>query len=204
MIEPDHQATVDFLYLWAPQGPWVLTAIHPDRKGTETATFRPKTEKKMRKWLTERSDKNLYFLVNTPMRDLKSKAKKTDIKSVDWFHVDIDPRAGESLGLEQLRTMVLLTTALPDGVWPPSVVVFSGGGHQGFWKLEEPFVIDGVKGRKASAAFRSAHQAAGWLMVSIGLAAAVPACDLLWSSGTGYRTVARPRKPDPDPWKERS
>ncbi len=95
-------------------------------------------------WLDEYNGKrNIYFHVNTTMRALGKKAGREDIMSVDWFHVDIDPRADEDLDEERKRALGLLTTNLPEGVPAPSVVIFSGGGYQGFWKLEEPILIDG-------------------------------------------------------------
>ena len=143
-MKQNNEKTIDFLRQWAPNGPWVLTAIRPDKKGIETATFYPKTEDNLRTWLTEYNGKrNLYFHVNSPMRDLTKKASREDILSVDWFHVDIDPRAGENLDEEQERALALLTTNLPKDVPPPSVVIFSGGGYQGFWKLEDPIEING-------------------------------------------------------------
>ena len=59
------------------------------------------------------------------------------------LHVDIDPRAGEDLEAERARALGLLTTNLPAGVPAPTVIVFSGGGYQGFWRLEEPIPING-------------------------------------------------------------
>ena len=40
---PDTDAAVRFLRQFAPEGPWVLTVIRPDRKGITTETFRPST-----------------------------------------------------------------------------------------------------------------------------------------------------------------
>ena len=88
--------------------------------------------------------RNLYFHVNPPLRDITKKAEREDIKEVAWLHVDIDPRAGEDIEEERTRALALLTVNLPQGVPPPSVVVFSGGGYQGFWKLEQPIPVDGL------------------------------------------------------------
>ena len=140
----DNQAAIDFLRQWSEDGPWVLTAIQTDRKSISTATFYPKTEGVLLKWLGDFNGKrNIYFHVNSPKRDLTKKADREDIKSVDWFHVDIDPRAGEDLEEERRRALGLLTTHLPMTVPPPTCIVFSGGGYQGFWRLEDPIPIDG-------------------------------------------------------------
>ena len=140
----DNAPVLSFLRRWAPTGPWVLTAIRVDKKGIDTATFRPETEGKLHTWLAKYNGKrNLYFHVNSPMRDLTKKADREDIRSVDWLHVDIDPRAGEDLAEERGRALALLTTDLPEGVPAPTVIIFSGGGYQAFWKLEEPIQING-------------------------------------------------------------
>ena len=140
----DNAQVISFLNLWSPEGPWVLTAIRLDKKGIDTATFYPKTEDALLKWLNEYNGKrNLYFHVNSPMRYLKKKADCEEILSVDWFHVDIDPRAGEDLDEERERALALLTTNLPEGIPKPTVIIFSGGGYQAFWKLEDPIQIDG-------------------------------------------------------------
>ena len=121
-----------------------MTAIRPDRNAITTATFYPEGEVDLRKWLDEyNGQRNVYFHVNPPTRDLTKKAQREDIKSGDWLHVDIDPRAGEDLAEERDRALGLLTSKLPKGVLPPTVIVFSGGGYQGFWKLEESIAIGG-------------------------------------------------------------
>lgn len=96
-----------------------------------------------RAWLDQHNgQKNIYFHVNPCLRDLKKKAEREDVEALAWLHVDIDPRVGEDLEQERERALRLLTSP-PQGVPPPTVIVFSGGGYQGFWKLAEPFPIGG-------------------------------------------------------------
>lgn len=137
-------ASISFLKKWNKKGPWVLTSIQTDKKAIATATFRPEQEKELYEWLERYNGiRNIYFHVNSVVRDLTSKALKEDIKSADWLHIDIDPQAGESLEEERDRALGLLTDKLPRGVPKPTVIVFSGGGYQGFWKLKESVNIDG-------------------------------------------------------------
>ena len=77
------------------------------------------------------------------MHDLQKKAEREDISTVSWLHVDLDPRAGEDLEEERKRIRSTLFTNLPKGVPAATVIVFSGGGYQGFWKLKDPIPIDG-------------------------------------------------------------
>lgn len=143
-ITPNNSAAISFLKRWSATGPWVLTAIQTDRKAIATKTFYPKDEQELSDWLQLYNGKrNLYFHVNPPIRELNKKAEREDIKEVAWLHVDIDPRAGEDIHEEQKRSLSLLTDKLPKGVPAPTLVVFSGGGYQGFWKLEQPIPVNG-------------------------------------------------------------
>lgn len=141
---PDNQAAIDFLKLVYPEGPWVLTAIRPDRKAIETRTFRPKDAEALLTWLKRyNNERNIYWQVNPPINDTNKKSERENVKELAYLHVDIDPRAGEELDAEHARIRKLLTTNLPDGVPPPTRIVFSGGGYQAFWQLEVPFPING-------------------------------------------------------------
>lgn len=143
-MTPNNEAALDFLRKWNKNGPWVLTAIQIDRKAISTQTFRPETESNMMSWLSKYNGiRNIYFHVNSVTRDLKSKAVKEDIKQADWLHIDIDPAKDGDLTQERERALSLLTDKLPKGIPQPTVIIFSGGGYQGFWKLKKPVSIDG-------------------------------------------------------------
>lgn len=134
---------LSFLERWCCAGPWVLTAIHPDRRSIDTKTFTAENAADLEAWLAKYDgERNLYFHVNTTLRPLTQKASREDIASMDWLHVDIDPRAGEDLAQERARALRLLQNP-PAGIPVPTVVVFSGGGYQGFWRLQEPVPIGG-------------------------------------------------------------
>jgi hypothetical protein len=142
-MKPDTAVSVSFLQKWNPDGPWVLTAIALDRT-VETRTFYPKDETALTKWLNaSNGQRNLYFHVNSCIRDMKRKASREDIKSLDWLHIDIDPRPGHDLNDERNRCIGLLTNKLPKGIPEPTCIVFSGGGYQGFWRLKNPVDVDG-------------------------------------------------------------
>jgi len=142
MNQPQHDTaqSVEFLKRWAPKGPWVITSIAPDRKAIETRTFRPKQAGQLAEWVEKfQGTRNMYFHVNPVLRDLTKKAEKGDIASLAWLHVDIDPRVGEDIEEERERALRLLKEYSP----APTVIVDSGGGYQGFWRLEEPLAIGG-------------------------------------------------------------
>lgn len=147
-MNPEYAASIDFLKRWSPDGLWVLTAIDQERKGIDTKTFQGSEEESegvslTQTWLeAQGKNRNIYFHVNPTLRELNKKALREDIKELAWLHVDIDPRAGEDIKEEQERALRLLQE--PPGNLPkPTAIVFSGGGYQGFWKLEEPVPING-------------------------------------------------------------
>ena len=154
MLKTGTDAALDFLQRWAPEGSWALTAIKPDKKSIQGKLFRKADFTEMGKWIAERNGKyNMYFSVNSVMRDFDRKASREDIGSMVALHVDIDARPpNPDLSPDQIaahnqaefaRIYELLTAKLPQGIPEPSVITFSGGGYQAFWKLAEPVSIDG-------------------------------------------------------------
>lgn len=143
--------SVKFLQKWRKNGPWVLTAIQTDRKKIETKSFSSDSLDELEKWLeSHRGERNIYFSVNeTTSAHLMgkdgrvSKAQKEDIYRAVALHVDIDPREEGDADVERDRCLGLLTSRLPKGMPKPSVIIFSGGGYQGFWRLKSPVVLDG-------------------------------------------------------------
>ncbi len=152
-----HQVTlaVEFLERFAPEGPWCLGAIMPSGGAPDVATFGPATRAKAVAWIESRIGRwNCYFTVGDVARPMWKKPERSDIAKVTHFHVDIDPQPKpkddartdvEWLDAEQERILrrLLDETERHKSVPEPSVVVFSGGGYQAFWKLREPISIDG-------------------------------------------------------------
>lgn len=140
MIKSNPQASLDFLRWLRPGGPWVLTAIPPEGGLTTTATFTEEKADRLLSWVAERSGKlNIYFMVNPSRGPLQSKAKKEDVEAMEFLHVDIDPAKGADPDKERLRILPILEGFSP----PPSAIIDSGGGYQGFWRLDEPLHIGG-------------------------------------------------------------
>lgn len=141
--------SVSFLERWAPKGPWLLTAIPVDQKGIDTRVFGPRSKDHCIQWLDKyNGDHNLYFSVNRPnnphlQKERIKKTNKEDILHAEWLHVDIDVPNGQDQETEIDRILSSLTDRIPKGIPEPTCVVFSGNGLWGFWKLEDPFLIDG-------------------------------------------------------------
>ena len=95
--------------------------------------------------IQENGDKNLYFSTN-PVREIpeSGKAKKTDIATVDYLHVDIDPDIPEDCNdvsefIEEFKEEQIAKLRASDP--PPTYIIDSGGGVQAFWKLEQPYFV---------------------------------------------------------------
>jgi hypothetical protein len=148
-VKPELNECLEFLERWKPEGPWVLTAICSDDKDSiggrriETKTFDETNKNEIRTWIREHQEheRNIYFTVNTLTRKVNKKASREDVARVDVLHVDIDPRPDKPLEREQKRILKLMER--PEGVMPPDLVIFSGGGYQGFWFLDESLDING-------------------------------------------------------------
>lgn len=127
----------DFLTRWMPQGPWALVTIDP-RDGLIAGEY-VTDALRLETWLVENSGyKNCYFHSNTLAGEVRHKGKREDFAEVPWLHVDVDPRVGEDIASERERILTALRAYTP----PPTVIVFSGGGYQAYWKLEEPIEIN--------------------------------------------------------------
>lgn len=146
-MKPHYSESIEFLQRWRPGGPWVLTAIEVGvgkKRKLVTRTFTATEGHALRKWLTTHgATKNIYFSVNPTRYPMEKKAERADMASLDFLHVDVDPRAGEDLVEEQERILRLFKEDLPEGIPEPTCVVFSGGGYQGFWRLADPAPLDG-------------------------------------------------------------
>ena len=135
------QHSIEFLEWFRPGGPWTLSAIVPGGRIT-TTTFRADQTKMLLEWLEVHVGReNIYFQVNyAGDANLTKKANKKDIKEAHWLHVDMDPSADPALfDAERARILKKLEGCVP----PPSLIIDSGGGYQGFWRLDKPVKPDG-------------------------------------------------------------
>jgi len=130
-----------------PHDLWLVNAFPVDRSSDlkpAAATFEMGEEEQLTAFLESVSGGgyNVYFSVNPPVGRMGKKAQRTDIERMTYLHVDLDPRAGEDPDAERRRILDLLTVRLPEGVPKPTVVVDSGGGYWGFWRLDDPVPIE--------------------------------------------------------------
>lgn len=140
-LTPDTAAAIDFLRSWEPDGPWLLVSIVPDGKPTG-GYFMPTDEEECWDWIESRQgQENIYFHVNRVAEGYtqRKKAEKDDIALVRWLHIDIDPANGKDFNDERVKALA----ALQGYKIAPTVIIDSGGGYQGFWKLKDPVSVEG-------------------------------------------------------------
>lgn len=63
-------------------------------------------------------------------------SKKANISAIVALYVDVDNPSDEALN------------RLEEMLWPPTAVIYSGGGFHGYWLLKEPFYITSDQDRK--------------------------------------------------------
>jgi hypothetical protein len=159
-VKADVAAALDFLEKLYPTGPWFLVSIVPDVGTITAATFGPGARDACSRWIGEQNrpnkteaggNANVYYHVNQVARPLNTKAKEVDIARMPYLHVDSDPRVqdrddktpkAEYLAGE-LKRIAEKFEAPPQGIPRPTVIVYSGGGVNALWRLQEPVVIDG-------------------------------------------------------------
>lgn len=145
-LRPDLEIAFGFLRQYCPAGPWVLSAKKGKTGPFKTETFRPETEASGRAWVRRlnETEHHIYFMVNPPMHDLDSKAKKEDVRDMAVLHVDIDPKKGaDAPPPAETRAAAIAALEKAEHAPPPSIVIDSGGGVQAIWLLDEPLPIDG-------------------------------------------------------------
>lgn len=140
---PDLDTSIGFLSALRERGPWNLTAIVPDGP-IHSATFTDGA--KMRGWLERHvGHANLHYSANpasTPS-GVGGRVRKEDLDRIEFLHGDFDvdklpeghPLANDTI-MQRKSTvefdMEMQTT--------PTLLVDSGGGLQGLWRLAEPLL----------------------------------------------------------------
>lgn len=109
-----------------------ITPDAPDGTGVHGAWFGSAVDDAV-SWAARENAKgrNTYWTVNRTRRGFGRKPKKTDIEAARFMHVDIDPPKGAPFD----RAAAL--AALESFAVPPSFIIDSGNGLQGFWRLDE-------------------------------------------------------------------
>lgn len=124
--EPRTDLAIDFLNSVCPDR-WDLASIPPDGGHPEFRTFNP-AEPLIAKQFIDLNQGNagLYYQINRPRPGLQNrKATKADIEAVRAVHADID--VADAATLQRIKAFDPR----------PTLIVFSGGGFQPIWLLDE-------------------------------------------------------------------
>ena len=129
--------TVEFLQWLRPDGPWLLTAIHPETQEQTTRLLH--TAAQVEAFVTEYNQAcNVYYHVNATGK-LSKRAGNNDVVAVEFIHTDLDPRDGETSAAGKARYLHQLNGS---GIAPmPSVIVDSGNGLNCLWRLAAPLPL---------------------------------------------------------------
>jgi hypothetical protein len=132
-----HEAA-DFLLQLRPGGPWVLTAIDPETVAIATVTVATAAEA-IEFVARHDGNRNLYYSVNPTIAPMTKKATKADIAAIEYLQADLDPRGIETPEEAKARYLTSI------GEYPnkATVVVDSGNGIQGLWRLDPRVELDG-------------------------------------------------------------
>jgi hypothetical protein len=140
---------IEFLQQLHPAAIWSITAIEPvdDSPKITTKAFPPDQADRAKKaaaFLKRHEGKNgLYYSLARLVKVEDKKSKIDNVGETIGLHVDIDARPGHDLADELKRIRGLLTDKLPDGVPRPTWIIYTGGGYQAIWILDQPIPVFG-------------------------------------------------------------
>jgi hypothetical protein len=137
-LEPDLAAIREFLLVLRPHGPWLLTSFPAERGGSGPARTFTDIKEAVDAAVKWNRNHNVYYQVARCRDGLAQKAKKSDITTIEFLHVDADPDADESSADFKRRMLPTLKTFDP----APSLMIDSGNGMQILWRLTKPIRLN--------------------------------------------------------------
>jgi AAA domain-containing protein len=140
----------DLLCLFHGDRPWPLVAINGETRDIKIADMEKSEtrEQEAVAWATNvnAAGYGIYFGINPLKEPVGRKAKKEHVLEARWLWADCDPPDG--LGgteLEAWRDAKLAELQIGKvDVPPPTLIVDSGRGLWGFWRLRTPEPVDGL------------------------------------------------------------
>jgi hypothetical protein len=126
------RTAIDFIQQLTPVGDnGAIIAIDPHSGDISAQGYVGGSLDRIEAFIEKHSNKNLYWNPNALKRPDNKKAKKEDIKAMCWAHLDKDDATLEAL--DRIRRYRL----------PPTLIVFSGGGYNVYWRLSKPIHANG-------------------------------------------------------------
>ena len=133
-----------------PAGPWFLYSS--DSTGQEigfpVARFMPNRVEAMRAWIEARQGRyNLYYSPNNPLPIITKHPTKAEIVYLNFIHLDLDLPKNSAYSPPTEANLKRLLDRVESLVPRPHLLVFSGGGYQALWRLDQPLPAMGYAER---------------------------------------------------------
>ena len=129
---------------------------HPARGAPRT--YNPKDWADARKWVVKQGGDCKFYFSPANIKPGCKQTRKEDMQSSEWVWADLDPRSSEDLDAERAQMDILFKDDI--SVPPPTMIIDSGRGKWGFWKLRTPHAFDGPDG-EATRAFEAVLRGLG-------------------------------------------
>ena len=148
---PNTDLALTFLAILDPNGRHDLFAIGANGQ-TEAATFfLPQDGDKARNWIdAQQGKRNVYAAINRGRENefIDHRLSKQNIGVIRALAVDLDPKkldangagdlSGDHFRNERARLLHVVKKACEDSLYPPSLVLDSGGGYWLLWIFDPP------------------------------------------------------------------
>lgn len=124
-------------------GPIHLCAIDPEKCAPLIGRDFGTDVKAATIWACDRNTEglNVHYTVNRVRSGVNTKPEKQDIDSARFAHVDIDPPKGGVAFTEGEKEAAYQALAAAN----PAIIIWSGNGWQGLWRLDEEVSIEQVE-----------------------------------------------------------
>lgn len=141
---PKYDETIEFLQVFRPNGPHLLTAL-PLNDTHDPKTRRFKDTKEVKAWCESLNQThNLYYHAGMPKKGVSTRMNKSRVQELTHLFLDVDPVDGQDFQGERRRIWEMLKSSPPDGVpMSPGIIKDTGNGFQALWKLPKPLILTG-------------------------------------------------------------
>jgi hypothetical protein len=134
---------IAFLKHLQPLGPWCLCCQKPDKSNAFIGErFSPDESHKCERWIAEQNSagNQIWYRAAAIRQGVNAAfASDADVIGTRVVWIDIDPDKGSDRDTERANIFRVLTTDLPSGVKPPSLIIDSGNGFQALYVFKTPW-----------------------------------------------------------------
>jgi hypothetical protein len=136
-LSHDPAAAADACRIIFGDRPWQLVRINPnDPEDVADVVIPAGDTAALAHWLDGDARQQSVFFAHAHRKAGSIRRKKADIEGATWLAADVDPDKLADLQAERDRILSLLQIP-PAGVPDPTVIIDSGRGYVGLWRLDE-------------------------------------------------------------------